>query len=231
MKDNRQGADLSTANNKLPLIIGNENFEWNEQYILGGQVKNLVKAADDVQLFLAIEKPWEDELIEDDEKVDLARPGIERFFFKPVLLLTINGKIYKWYEQFITGKQLKEIAKIPLDDELFLSIKKPWEDELIGNETSVDLARPGIEHFFSKETPVDFTIVVNATPKNWKEKTISFEQVVVLAFGVINNRPETGYTVTYSRGVEPKPEGTMVKGSIVVVKNKMIFDVTATDKS
>ena len=48
MKDNRQGADLSTASNKLPLVIGNENFEWNEQYILGGQVKSLVKAADDV---------------------------------------------------------------------------------------------------------------------------------------------------------------------------------------
>ncbi|MDN3606381.1 multiubiquitin domain-containing protein, partial [Kaistella yonginensis] len=52
-----------------------------------------------------------------------------------------------------------------------------------------------------------------------------------LAFGSYDNNPNKGYTVTYSRGWDPKSEGTMVKGAVVRVKNKMIFDVTATDKS
>lgn len=74
-------------------------------------------------------------------------------------------------------------------------------------------------------------IIVNGTPKEWKEKSISFEQVVVLAFGTYNNSPNVCYTVTYSRGHHSKPEGSMVKGQEVKVKHRMIFNVSATDKS
>ncbi|MNL56351.1 hypothetical protein D3C87_1798400 [compost metagenome] len=93
------------------------------------------------------------------------------------------------------------------------------------------MARPGKEKFVSKSKPTEFKIIVNAREKVWNASDISFEQVVVLAFGSYNNNPDVGYTVTYSRGWNPKAEGTMVKGSVVRVKNKMIFDVTATDKS
>ena len=76
-----------------------------------------------------------------------------------------------------------------------------------------------------------FKIIVNAREKIWKEPTISFEQVIVLAFGVYDNNPNKGYTVTYSKGPKSNRESTMVRGSVVDVKNNMIFDVTATDKS
>ena len=74
-------------------------------------------------------------------------------------------------------------------------------------------------------------IIVNGTPKEWKEKSISFEEVVVLAFGSYNDSPNVCYTVTYSRGHHSKPEGSMVKGQEVKVKHRMIFNVSATDKS
>lgn len=74
-------------------------------------------------------------------------------------------------------------------------------------------------------------IIVNGREKNWSEKTISFEQVVVLAFETYVDNGNTIYTVTYKRGIDKKSEGTMVKGDTVHVKNKMIFNVTATDKS
>lgn len=74
-------------------------------------------------------------------------------------------------------------------------------------------------------------IIVNGREKIWNKKTIYFKEVVELAFGQYSETPNTCYTVTYSRGHGPKPDGSMVKGQEVKVKPKMIFNVTATDKS
>lgn len=115
--------------------------------------------------------------------------------------------------------------------DIYLDIKEGWEDDVILDDEVVDLARQGVEHFISKPKSKEFKIIVNAREKAWKESAISFEQVVMLAFGTYDNNPNKGYTVTYSKGPKPNKEGTMVKGSVVYVKNNMIFDVTATDKS
>ena len=148
-----------------------------------------------------------------------------------VLNFQINGKHYQWHEQYITGAQLRQLGKIKKDDDIFLVIKKPWEDELISDDTRVNLARPEIEHFVSKEKPVKVIVVVNGREKSWTEKTISFEQLVILAFGSYDNNPNKVYTVTYDKGPNENRAGSMVVGDKVFVKNKMIFNVTATDKS
>lgn len=148
-----------------------------------------------------------------------------------VLHLTINEKRYSWHQQYITGAELRKLGHIVEEDDIFLVIKKPWEDELISDDTKVNLARPEIEHFISKEKPVKLVIIVNGREKPWTEKSITFEQVVTLAIGSYENNPNKVYTVTYDRGTAPKPEGSMIKGDKVLVKNKMIFNVTATDKS
>ena len=74
-------------------------------------------------------------------------------------------------------------------------------------------------------------LIVNGEEKEWNSKEISFEQVVVLAFDSISNNPNICYTVTYKRGPGQNREGSMVKGDVVRVKNKMVFNVTSTDKS
>ncbi|WP_461630863.1 multiubiquitin domain-containing protein [Labilibaculum euxinus] len=75
------------------------------------------------------------------------------------------------------------------------------------------------------------SIIVNGREKIWCKKFISFNELVKLAFESFNDNPNTCYTVTYSRGHGSKPEGSMVKGEEVKVKSKMIFNVSATDKS
>jgi len=150
---------------------------------------------------------------------------------KHVLYLTINGKRYEWYQEYITGAEIRKLGNIPADDEIFLAIKKPWEDEPISDDKQVNLARPEIEHFYSKEKHHNIILIVNGRPKPWAEKTINFEQVVVLAFGSFDPNPNKVYTVTYDRGPHENPEGSMVKGDKVLVKDKMIFNVTCTDKS
>ncbi|MCA0447326.1 MAG: multiubiquitin domain-containing protein [Bacteroidetes bacterium] len=148
-----------------------------------------------------------------------------------VLRLTINGKNYSWTKEYITGEEIRKLGDIPEGDTLFLSIKKPWEDELISNDTKVNLARPEIEHFYSEDKPFEITLIVNGRKKSWNKKKISFEQVVILAFGSYDPNPNKVYTVTYDRGPKQNPEGTMVKDDVVRVKDGMIFNATATDKS
>lgn len=75
------------------------------------------------------------------------------------------------------------------------------------------------------------TVIINARPYEIQAKEFSFEDVVNLAY---NNAPPSGQyvtiTVTYSRGENGK-EGSMLPGDSVKVKNKMVFDVSATDRS
>lgn len=150
---------------------------------------------------------------------------------KAVLNLTINGKEYEWHQEYITGAEIRELGNIPSEDEIFLSIKKPWEDEPIPDDKQVNLARPEIEHFYSKNRDYKIELIVNGRPKQWAEKTITFEQVIVLGFGTYNPNPNKVYTVTYDKGPHENPEGSMVKEGKVYVKNKMIFNATATDRS
>jgi len=75
-----------------------------------------------------------------------------------------------------------------------------------------------------------FTIVVNAQRKTVMEKELSFAQVVALAFPTPGG-PNTIYTVTYRKGPHENPEGTLVEGQSVQLKDGMVFNVAATDKS
>ena len=148
-----------------------------------------------------------------------------------VLRLTINGKHFEWDRQYILGSEVRRLGIIPKENHIFLAIKKPWEDEPIPDDKQVNLARPEIEHFYSKDNHHLITLYVNGRPKSWGEKILTFEQSVILALGSYDPNPNKVYTVTYDRGPRENPEGTMVIGDKVIVKDKMIFNVTCTDKS
>lgn len=75
------------------------------------------------------------------------------------------------------------------------------------------------------------TIIVNGRKKEVAKEKISYEEIVDLAFD--NNPPKGEFiviTVTYSKGEDGK-QGTLLPGQDVKVKDGMIFNVTATDKS
>lgn len=150
---------------------------------------------------------------------------------KKVLPLIINGKEFEWPLEYITGAELRKLGNIPVDDEIFLAIKKPWKDEPIPNDKQVNLARPEVENFYSNDKHFKVVLLVNLEAKPWSEKTITFEQVIVLAYGSYDSNEDKGYTVTYDRGPRQNPEGTMVKGERVFVKDKMLFNVKQTGKS
>ncbi len=78
----------------------------------------------------------------------------------------------------------------------------------------------------------DTTIIINGQQKITTEKELAFEQVVSLTYdGNPPSGPNWEFTVTYRRGQGDKPEGSLVAGQSVKVKEGMIFNVRATDKS
>lgn len=76
------------------------------------------------------------------------------------------------------------------------------------------------------------TILVNAEEKTVSTDTLTFDELVSLAY---DGNPPTGenwsFTISYRRGHGNKPEGSLVQGETVKVKKGMIFNVTGTDQS
>jgi hypothetical protein len=226
--ENKNSEASINAKEPLKFIIEGKEYETCDQYKTGAELKQLAGIPLDTELFLSISKPYEDELIENNTRVNLARPETEYFFVKRKLHFTINGTQHIWYKQFICGIQIRELGNIPREDELYLDLPDGWKDDFIEDDKIVDLARPGVEHFVSK--PIEFVIIVNGREKAWKKRQISFEEVVSLAFPNANYEI-SAYTVTYSGGPKQNPKGSMVKCDTVFVINKMNFNVTATNRS
>lgn len=83
-----------------------------------------------------------------------------------------------------------------------------------------------------KDDPKTVVIIVNtrehAVDKN---KEISFEEVVSLAYdGNPPSGPNLEFTVMYRRG-EGNKDGSLMAGQSVKVKDRMVFSVSATDRS
>lgn len=77
----------------------------------------------------------------------------------------------------------------------------------------------------------EFTIIVNGREKVVTKDELSFDEIVALAFDNPPTGPYIVFTITYRRGHGHKPEGTLLPGETVKIKEGMIFNVTATDKS
>lgn len=146
------------------------------------------------------------------------------------LRFTVDEHMFVAPSQFLTGKQIKEMAKIPADVDLFLVVPD-YMDELIDDKKVVNMARPGVERFVARKCQ-EQEIIVNGRRMKFANCEISYDEVVRLAFP----RPATqhadrGYTVVYSHGPEKNPKGILPPGAVVSVKHNMKFDVTPTHRS
>lgn len=130
-----------------------------------------------------------------------------------------------------TGEALYKLGHVQPGLELFREIRGNREDPAVDNDTDPIHLRED-EHFHSGPAqPRQIIIIVNGQKKSVTTKTVTFDQLVKLAFPV----PPTGsnilYTISYEDGPPANPQGSLKEGKSVKVKNGMIFNVTATDKS
>lgn len=73
-----------------------------------------------------------------------------------------------------------------------------------------------------------YKFIVNSKEKQHLYRVITFDAVVILAFGIIERNDYTTYTITWKNG---DAGGIMLPTGKVKVKDGMIFNVTRTDKS
>lgn len=77
----------------------------------------------------------------------------------------------------------------------------------------------------------DFEIIVNGRKKVVTKNELSFDEIVALAFNPAPSGPNIMFTITYRHGPAANPQGNLLEGGTVKLKDGMIFNVTATDKS
>jgi hypothetical protein len=75
------------------------------------------------------------------------------------------------------------------------------------------------------------TIVVEGTPHEWVKGEITYAEVVTLEVTDYAQHPEKTYSVKYKNGHGNKPEGILVPGASVKVKEGMVFSVSETGQS
>ena len=112
----------------LTFFIGDQKFHSLEQYITGRKIRELGKISPDWIILLAIERPWADEVIQDDTEADLAREGKEHFIAHPPdhkVKITIDSKPYELKRGPYSVVQLKAIGHVPPEYDL---------DELVDGE-------------------------------------------------------------------------------------------------
>jgi len=215
--------------------INKERFESSKAKITGQElltIANLLPAEDYELLYRINEKGYEP--IGLDEEIDLKKVGIEGFKAQPYksIVIKIDSKDYEVDKCFMTPKDILALAGLN-SDRFSLNEVRPNGDEITYKddlEHKIAITRKSC--FTSCKINVKIEcVIVNAREKPWSKDTISFDEVVVLQYGSITHNSRIIYTVNYAKGVPSKPEGSMVKGDVISVKNKMIFNVTQTNKS
>lgn len=141
----------------------------------------------------------------------------------------VAGKPYFTEYQFLTGAQIKEMAGVPIEYELYMTAPHV-RDILIKDSEIVNFARPGVEKFDIRKPEEGIYIIVNGSPIPYNNDTISYEQLGMIVYGG-SISSQQGYTVAYKDGPDQNPSGVLSKGDEVFVKHNMKFDVTRTHLS
>ncbi len=128
-----------------------------------------------------------------------------------------------------TGSALYVLGKVQQGMELFGEVTGDRVDPEIENGPEVIHLKED-EHFHSGPPKV-YTIIVNGRKKEVSTKTLSFDQVVALAFNPVPVGPNVQFSVTYRKGPRKNHEGTLTERETVRIKDGMIFDVSETNKS
>lgn len=130
-----------------------------------------------------------------------------------------------------SGEALYKLANVAPGFDLYREVTGDREDRVIPNGPEIVQLKED-EHFHSGPPQVKhFDIFVNGRKRVVTTRALSFDQIVALAFDPVPTGPNIMFTITYRHGPHENPEGNLLEGGTVKVKDRMIFNVTATNKS
>jgi hypothetical protein len=216
MENNSAAKVAQKLKQPLKLIIEGEEFETLDQYKTGAELKQIGGIPLNVELYLKIQKPFEDELIENNKSVNLARPEIENFFVKESYKFTFNGEKMTSYKKIVSGKEIFSIAGIGHPNCFVLYQKLKGHDfEKISLDEDVDLSAPGIESFITKDSET-FVYTLDSEHEMTDKKVLTAREI--LEFGAVDsekfylvqsfeNGSEKNYAYSYDEKIEMNCKG------------------------
>lgn len=220
------------------ILVGNEDFQFtpvviDDPKVTGAQILAAANVRQPVEhLVFQVLSNGRLEEIGPEETTDLRSSGAERFLvFRSDRSYRINldDRAFDWGARHISGASLKTLAGVDLHDFDVWEVVVGGEDVLIDNKEYSDLDKPGVERFATKRSSA--TIIVNARQKVAHARQLSYWDLAELAFPGAQPTPGTVYTIDYDRGPHANPEGSVVEGQHVKIKEGMTFYVAVSDKS
>tara|TARA_R110000787_G_scaffold203779_6_gene314318 strand:+ start:1592 stop:2341 length:750 start_codon:yes stop_codon:yes gene_type:complete len=207
-------AAMNVMNNlKYKFIINDDGYETDDPVVSGRQLMQIA-AFDpaDEHILIQIFKPGS-QSIGLEEKVGLREKGKESFrVFKSdrTFSFTVDERGYEWGKRKISVVDIREIADIGSDQDLFLE-RKDEADEQLQDGVDVDLGARGTEHIRSEKKHPKYCINIEGVGIiDWDLPTITAEQIAELG----------GWNI--SEGVvevdEDNNERTLVPGEVIELK-------------
>lgn len=130
-----------------------------------------------------------------------------------------------------TGEALYTLGAVPESHQLYREVGGDEEDKSVRKGDEIVHLHED-EHFYSAERhKTEYTIVVNGRRKLVTTEDLTFAQIVALGFETPPASRDVMFTVTYRCGAGKRPDGTLIAGETVRIKDGTVFNVTATDKS
>lgn len=167
-----------------------------------------------------------------DDKPQLEHGAVEvfrAFESDRIYTATLDERAVEWGAEVINETELRQIGQVAADKDIVLDKDR---DEVIARGAGVNLAERGAEQFVTrKAAPRKIEIRVNGRKKLVDAGPITFEAIVQLAFPDAPQGPDVAYTVSYRHGPASKPEGSLVADQSTEVREGMVFNVTATNRS
>ncbi|MEZ5606258.1 MAG: multiubiquitin domain-containing protein [Burkholderiaceae bacterium] len=172
------------------------------------------------------------EVVRPEETVDLRSAGAEKFLvFRSdrSFRFFLDERAFDWGASHISGGTIKRLAGVPAEATDVWLDAAGGNDRVIENREMVDLTQPGAERFVTR--PIQIRIKVNSRDRTVDHRVLTYWEVVKLAYPEAVPSDQIIYSIDYASGPHQNPNGSLVEGQSVTVKEGMKFYVTPTDKS
>lgn len=215
--------------------VSDENFNFHDYYFEDAQIVGLQVAREagihPVEEYVILQwlKTHELETIRSGEMLKPQNPA-RVFIIKGDVLyrFCVDGLSFEWPLPQISAKDILTLLEDNDPCSRLLLERANTPDQVLEGTDIVNLADPGIEKLRVIQR---ISIIINGRAKEIFASSISFDEVVKLAFETPPSGTNIMFTVSFYNGPQTNPEGSMASGAIVKIQTGMVFNVTATDKS
>ena len=92
------------------LVIDGQRFEWGARLITGFKLKKIAGVDPEANGVWLERTDQPDLLVENEDTVDLAEDGVERFRTGPIFSLCIEDKVFPWPRSTITTEEIAQVG-------------------------------------------------------------------------------------------------------------------------